>query len=584
MIAGLAGSAEASKAAFSRRTAIIALSLVVIITFILRIWYAGNLYQDDGLWFTAAQEMLRGKVLYAEVFFDKPPGLPLLYAALFKVFGPHILAIRLFTIAYVAAISLLLFFFGKRCYGERHGAIAALLFAVFSTTYVSGDMQSLNTELLMTPFYTAGAYLLMNVALSFGRPLRLALAGGLLAGIGFQINPKSALDLLFFGIVLISTGWQSDRLFYVVRRAFKAAVAALSGFVLASLPFLAYVADSGALARYTQYVWDWGSAYAGYYPVSRGLQIFLHYGTDYFLINNVLLVGLVVVVAFTMRRMLKVLSNKGKERSNHSPLIEENFGRTDAAILAWFCVSYIGVVAGGRFFAHYYFQVIPALCLLGARGILAIKNWMISRGIAIRAIACVLLVGSLSYTLIRCHVETTALAINWFRTGTSAQITETRRAATMISELSCVGANEIELGSDELKARVVQNPSQSESNNDYLFIWGNWPEVYYWSGLLPASGYLSAQPLTGIPADVWFGSEPTRSILEPQVTARAREELARDLRRTPPRYIVDELGFRDPNLSITKYVELSDIMRRYQKCFSIDGVQVYVRRGSHDAQ
>src|SRR5262249_43729283 len=83
-----------------------------LVTFLLRIWYAGHLYQDDGLWFTAAEQLLRGKALYREVFFDKPPALPLMYAALFKVFRVHILTIRLFTIFYSVAISALIYRFG----------------------------------------------------------------------------------------------------------------------------------------------------------------------------------------------------------------------------------------------------------------------------------------------------------------------------------------------------------------------------------------------------------------------------------------------------------------------------------------
>src|SRR6185436_452603 len=104
---------------------------IIAITFLLRIWYAGNLYQDDGLWFTAAEEILRGKALYREVFFDKPPVLPLVYAALFRLFGAHILTIRLFTICYSILVSSLLYLFGSRLYDRRTGLAAGLMFAVF---------------------------------------------------------------------------------------------------------------------------------------------------------------------------------------------------------------------------------------------------------------------------------------------------------------------------------------------------------------------------------------------------------------------------------------------------------------------
>ena len=111
---------------------------------------------------------------------------------------------------------------------------------------------------------------------------------------------------------------------------------------------------------------------------------------------------------------------------------------------------------------------------------------------------------------------------------------------------------------------------------DYLFIWGNWPEVYYFSGLLPSSGYLSSQPLTGVPADVWFGSESYRIILDPSATAAAREGLARELMQTPPKYIIDELATRDSHLSIENYSELRDIVRRYERSDLAPGAPIYI--------
>src|SRR6185295_7849154 len=77
----------------------------------------------------------------------------------------------------------------------------------------------------------------------------------------------------------------------------------------------------------------------------------------------------------------------------------------------------------------------------------------------------------------------------------------------------------------------------------YLFVWGYRPEIYYWSGLLPASRYLSAQPLNGVPADVQYFGDDYRSVLDDDVTAEARAELARDLEETAPKYIVDEAAF-----------------------------------------
>jgi 4-amino-4-deoxy-L-arabinose transferase-like glycosyltransferase len=164
---------------------------------VLRLPYAGHLYQDDGLWFTAAEEILRGKALYLDIYFDKPPALPLLYAGLFELFGPHIIAIRLFTVFYSIAIAVVVFLFGTWLYNRRAGLIAALIFTLFSTTYETGHFQGLNTDLLMALPYTVAAYLFARACGDwFGKPAesspRLALAAGLALGFGFQANPKAA--------------------------------------------------------------------------------------------------------------------------------------------------------------------------------------------------------------------------------------------------------------------------------------------------------------------------------------------------------------------------------------------------------
>ena len=118
----------------TRATVLKVFALVAVVSFVLRIAYAGHLYEDDGLWFTVGEELLRGKALYREIYFDKPPGLALTYLLLFWSFGAHVIAIRLFTIAYSIAISGVLYLFGSRLYDKRIGLLAAGMFAVFSTT------------------------------------------------------------------------------------------------------------------------------------------------------------------------------------------------------------------------------------------------------------------------------------------------------------------------------------------------------------------------------------------------------------------------------------------------------------------
>src|SRR5882724_11486913 len=149
-------------ARITRATVLKVFAVIIVVSFILRIFYAGHLYEDDGLWFTAGEEILRGKALYREIYFDKPPGLALVYALLFWIFGAHIITIRLFTIAYSVAISAVLYLFGSWLYDKRVGLWAAALSAVFSTTYVTGHVHGLGTDLVMALPYTGAAYMLVR--------------------------------------------------------------------------------------------------------------------------------------------------------------------------------------------------------------------------------------------------------------------------------------------------------------------------------------------------------------------------------------------------------------------------------------
>ena len=635
---------------YSRAYVLYCFIAIAVVSFLLRIWYAGNLYQDDGLWFITAEEVLRGKALYREIFFDKPPGLPLVYAGLFKVFGAHILTIRLFTIFYSVLVSAVLYRFGSRFYDKRTGLIAAAMFSVFSTTYISGDMQSLNTDFLMAPFYASGAYLLMRSCADFfragksrDRSARLAFAGGCMTGLAFQINPKGVFDLIFFALVLIGARhWRvkdleasadpiadpAEKLSaagYIVgaSRLFAVTVA---GFILSSLPFLLYIAGTHSFSHYKLYVWDLSSSYANYYPLSRTVEMFLRYGTDYFRINNTLSIALVIVAAVTIRRALRYrrarrLSDGSKVQDGREPKlnveaddscrggspwppqIESKDGlhagaategrpyrrpewneeaqryvcKSDAMLLIWFAVSFVGVASGGRFFAHYYFQALPSLCLIGARGLVVIFSALEARNRLLRQIAIALLIAGFLYTLGRSHSDTVSLAADWLR-GRNGEINrEARIVAATVRELPDPAATVDRVGAESIReggprTRAPNGPS------DYLFVWGNWPEIYYWSGLIPASRYVGVQPLTGLAADLQYGREEYRLLVYASVAAAARTELARDLELTPPKYIVDELGFRDEQLSIQRYPELQEVMKNYERRSLEDKFPIYIRK------
>lgn len=576
-------------------------SIIAGVSIVLRIAYAGHLYEDDGLWFTAGEEILRGKALYSQVYFDKPPGLALCYAVLFWIFGAHILTIRLFTIAYSLAISVVLYFFGAWLYNKRIGLLAAAMFAVFSTTLMTGHAQSLGTDLLMALPYTMGCYLLIRSRLRRPRERRarsaqagLAIAGGALAGVSFQVNPKGLFDLIFLAIFLIvSRKWvgnTSDKGEAVHRSALRIFLLATVGFALGALPSLGYIAATGSVRAYWLYVWDWGLRYSNYYGASKTVLTALIRSLDFFALDNTLLIALVFLIIATLRAIRKPAA--GNQVSDDlEPAPEASFVQrltlhTDLTLLIWFAVSYAGVVVGGRFFAHYFIQILPPLCLIGARGLTQIHSWLRTRGSTFRRIAVAIIIIGFAVTMVRFHTRGVLLMADFVR-GTTSESNATWFYSVRDREERMVAAvvRDLEDGADaadhlNLEAIRAGRPQGQIGSGpaDYVLVWGYRPEVYFFSGLLPASRYLSTQPLTGVAADVHYFDDEYRSLLDESVTAQAREQLVRDLEETQPKYIVDEIGFFNGDLAILKYPELRELMSGYKAIGSSGRFLLYIRR------
>jgi hypothetical protein len=609
------------------RTVIKWFAVILAVSFILRIAYAGHLYQDDGFWFTAAEEMLRGKALYREIYFDKPPGLPMVYTALFWIFGAHILTIRVFTIFYSTAISAVIYLFGSKLYDRRTGLIAAGMFAFFSTTSASGHVQGLNTDLLMALPYTAGAYLLVrsradNSDRSRFSHVWFAWAGGALAGLAFQINPKGIFDLLFFAFFLIaaqrwpvgegkaprardtatdesadgqsaSAASQAPIARAKADRSSASLVAfAIAGFIISALPFLVYLTATHALGAYWLYVWRWGVKYVGYQTTLAVIETSLRYNIGFFALNNTLLITLVFVAAVTIKGMRR-LSKDEQARRTDGTEVAPGAGRavrgvlkSDITLLIWFVTSYAGLTIGGRFYSHYFFQVVPGLCLIGARGLIGITAAISAWRQGLRRAAIALLTIGFLVTVVRFHSRTVSLASDWVR-GTKSETTAGWFHERLNSEEQGVAARVRELrGQADVadqrggEAMRIGGPRTRPADGpaDYLFVWGYRPEIYYWSGLLPASRYLSTQPLTGVPADVHYFGEGYRSLLPGDLTAAARVTLVHDLEETRPKYIVDELGFFNSELSIQSSPELREFMTAYKPRGTTGRFFIYLRK------
>jgi hypothetical protein len=320
---------------------------------------------------------------------------------------------------------------------------------------------------------------------------RRPLWAGALAGVACTISPKGVL-------VLAVCAWWAP------------SWALLAGFVGITGAASAWMWSAGALGGYWDEVWRWGRVYAGTTFVEAPLK----------------------------NGLLRTLNWAGF----HAAIVIAAVGQASWPVhaerrrwLVWLAISLAGVAAGLRFFPRYYFQLLPVVVLLAARGFAEMRGRL---GVMRRLVALLLLV-----PLVR-FAPTYYMAARDAGWRDTAMDRDSRAAARLVSTLAKPG--------------------------DTLFVWGFRPEIYVYSHLPAATRFLDSQPLTGVPAD---------RHLTQSTPVETRESLARraELASSRPTFVVDGLGEYNRRLAVTEFGDLRAWMAQYREVGRSAGSVIYRR-------
>lgn len=207
--------------------------------------------------------------------------------------------------------------------------------------------------------------------------------------------------------------------------------------------------------------------------------------------------------------------------------------KADADLWLWLASSAVAVVFGFRFFGHYYLQLLPALVLLAAGSLAGASEVAMRRTVALAAVIAV------SFSLLGFWVKPFDSAPRYLS----------------VSEY------------------LIKNTSET----DHILVWGSVPEIYWASGKLPATRFLSTGFLTGH----WGGRAPTPETIE-QATPGAWTLFMGDLKEHPPEYVLDTApaAIRGSELyPISRFPEFARIIKtQYKFVESIDKISVYRRK------
>ena len=428
----------------------------------------------------AALQMLHGRMLYRDIWFDKPP----LSALMYLLWGAETgLAPRLAGALYVTLACWIAYRFARDIWGEREGRAAATFLAFFLTFGIPSAVMALAPDLLMVAPHLAAIWLAWR-----GR----AFLSGTLAGVAFLANPKGAFVLLACAL----WAWRDwPRL--------------LAGFALPNVAMLAWLGSTGALNDYVEQVWRWGMLYSRStfldHPILAGITKTLRW------------------MGFQAALVLGAAWLLWKERTRES-----------WRMAAWAMLSLVAVCAGWRFFPRYYFQLLPPMAMMAARGY------------ALLGRKRALLLLALLIPLVRFGPRYVALARDLDHQWSDLSMEQdSRLAAARVSEIAAPG--------------------------DTLLVWGYRPDVFVYTRLAAATKFLDSQPLTGVIADRHLTSSETS---DPALASRNRQGLT----RARPTFIVDGLGPFNPTLAIANYPDLRAWLSQYRELARTRTSIIYRRR------
>ncbi len=297
---------------------------------------------DESTYIVIADEMLRGEVYLREVIDTKPIGIFWIYAALIKLTGGSILALRAAAAAVVGLGGWGLFLAGRRATGSERVGVAAGVIYIFCCSLFTFYGVSPNTEIFFNLFTIAAVALAVAPRVREGTeaPAWHWPVAGLCLGLAFIIKPFAAAEALAVGLFLV---WYYGRQ-RAVGKVLGYGMLLVSAFALPLVAVFAYYYRLGLLEQFYFYSFEVSSAY----PIELPWYLRLKYMGDYLLRFS----PFVIIGAGTLVQAWRLRS---KEKI-----------RWELYLLLQFALVTVVVLLTGKRFGHYQIQLHPVIALFAA--------------------------------------------------------------------------------------------------------------------------------------------------------------------------------------------------------------------------
>jgi 4-amino-4-deoxy-L-arabinose transferase-like glycosyltransferase len=496
--------------------------------------YFNPIIDEDEAWYaTAARVINNGGLLYRDAVDLKPPLIFYFYACSFAIFGDDLRTLHGVTVLWVLATALVIAGITARLTPQAKAPyLSALLYVLFTPTFVPQALAT-NGEILMNLPLALSVFLFLKseppsstspIGFSQIGSLRYIFLSGTFCSLAFLFKYQSGILLgALLAYILVIRPWLFHR-----RLEKAAAVQSLSlvgGFVI--VPAMLF-----GLFRYLGN-WDdfyfWGWRYNFIFMSDFTWTFFFKRFFD--LTPRFVAVWLILWI-FGFVAINRVLRNP-----RETPVSRH-------LVIVWLAGSALAVCIGGKFFGHYYIQLLPPLTILSAVSLVA--WWEASDKVKyVKWRRAVVLSGIFLPPLIY-------LPTNWREEQKRMQ-----------------GEN---LYFQNLAVEVQKLSGEEEK----IFIWGRMPELYYFSRRLPASRFITSNFVVGMNT---YNYKDRDAQDEHVMEARLLDWLLSDLMVNRPQLIIDTSpqNFRQyGKYPLAEMAPLQDFLQKnYRVAKFIDRLVIY---------
>jgi len=400
---------------------------------------------DEAIYLTAGQKILRGGLMYVDIFDHKTLGIYYLAVATIKFFGASIWSWRFLLMIWVLASLVAFYFLAKRLFNRRIAIWAVIFLALLtSTPLIEGNVG--NSEILMI--------LPTILGISVGLNKKFVLSG-IFFSLAFLFKAPAILDFTAFFIFVALTSGEVESIFKNLSRL-------AAGFFLPVLLTVGYFFAKGALGTYLYSTFWFNIGY-------------VHYNNRFLIQNGLLIIKalpLLFITAYLIAKAYRPL--KSRRREAITPF---------EFLILWLFFAFFGAVFAGRPYEHYLIQATPPFALIAALVLFQKKFVRLGVSLLLAAVFLTFALGfrpaiRLSYypnffRYVAGRITFDAYADS-FKAGTS------RNYALASFLKGCKKFN-----THNVCEEFRTNPG------DKLYVFSDAPAIYFLSGLDPATRYIN---------------------------------------------------------------------------------------------